>query len=498
MLRPRTLSGKLVSILVLLLGFCSVQPVFSLDEPLLLVADLKYSGITEFEMKLLVDLFSYTIFETGGYLVMNRYERNKLLKGFGYNRTNLEERSVYLEAGELLRARYIVTGSCLQDRTGLVLELSLWDVTTGLLVKKAAATAPAVSGLIEKARAVTEELTGKRALVVQTAAGTGGLFASLYINPIHERILIVLPDGILDERTAAARLLVSEAANRLSPQSRCQLFLSSAPYDPKKTDPKKYAKTLSNRNCHTLSLIDFSQKLKVLFSINLDREEQAGLLAQRLEAGLPLLSTVLIARELAQEISIKEQLDELLFNEKLISQHFYLNVHQSVIKPVVVNKYHPLLNLLSIEADAYWYYADLFGIGAGYAFSLGYPATIDSQLASHPLVAQHEFRLIPLSFRTIGRISVVLNLIAAFNMHNAYRIVYNGPLDKYEYLDEKTLFFFKFGLNMGILFSIDDNVSVFLDVVTLSGIIPLNIGTVTYDGTNISGALGGLGVIFRF
>jgi hypothetical protein len=92
------------------------------------------------------------------------------------------------------------------------------------------------------------------------------------------------------------------------------------------------------------------------------------------------------------------------------------NLHLNILNPAVVYIYQPLLSFLSLGLDGYWYYAGVFGAGLGFFFSLGYPATFDQKLSSHPLVTQYEIRLIPVSFRTAGRLSVLLNLIVSFNM----------------------------------------------------------------------------------
>ncbi|HEQ71764.1 MAG TPA: hypothetical protein ENN69_04680, partial [Spirochaetia bacterium] len=84
--------------LVFLVALCGLPVVPAAGEslPLLIVADLAEDGVNEEDMKLLVDLYSYTLYETGAFEVLNRYERNKLLKGFGYDQSRLNEREAYL------------------------------------------------------------------------------------------------------------------------------------------------------------------------------------------------------------------------------------------------------------------------------------------------------------------------------------------------------------------------------------------------------------------
>ncbi|MBN2352214.1 MAG: hypothetical protein JXD23_06545 [Spirochaetales bacterium] len=493
----------------LLFSLCAALPLRAQNEPLLLVADLEYSGVGDRRMKLLVDLLSYMIFENGSYQVMNRYERNKLLRGFGYGQTNLNDRAVYLEAAELLRARYIVTGSLLPAAGGVSLSLSLWDVDSGALVKTASFGFPGFTELVAGSREVIEGLIGKP----ETAAGgrtASGLSETLYVTRIRERILVALPDPPLDETAAAARLLTADAAARLNRDERFSISFTSVSYDTARPDPGALAPVLAARDCHSLALVarekndfflrlynpDDTVRLELPLSFRLARSREAERFEREFRETVSPFPAVLLAAELEREIEIKEKLDTLLFNEKFLARRFTAELHTSTLKPALAGIYQPLLNILSIEADAYWYYGRVFGIGVGYAFSLGYPATIDNRFASCPLIRQHEFRFIPLSFRTPGQISILFNFITALNLQNAYRIDTSGPDPAFT--DETPLLFFKTAINMGLCFSVNDDVSVTVDLATLCYIFPLNQGTMTNTGTNFSGAFGGLGVMVRF
>jgi hypothetical protein len=369
-----------------------------------------------------------------------------------------------------------------------------------------------MKALIRASRAITETLIGKPALTAPLRSAAIGLSESLYVTRIRERILVVLPEGQLDEETARARFIIGEASTRLSESVKLALFFSSALYDPANPDVPSISAPRARRDCHStafirkdsngflLTIIDANGSVETESTIAIarDRKEEAATFAEKLEKELPLLAPAVLASELEREIVIKEKLDTLLMNERFLSQRLFVNLHQSIFKPAVAGKYHPLLGLFSGECDAYWYYADLFGLGAGYAFSLSYPGTIDSKLSSHPPIAQHELRITPLSFRTPGPVGVLVNLVASIAMQNAYRIVYYAAADKFEFVEEKLLVMLKASLATGLLFNINDDISVFVDLVTLSAVYPLDIGSVTYDGTNISGGVGGIGIIFRF
>ncbi|MBN1523418.1 MAG: hypothetical protein JW904_02940 [Spirochaetales bacterium] len=507
---------------IVLLLFIPAVCLAAETQTLLLVADFEYSGITEQEMQLLVDLYSYTIFETGKYIVMNRYERNKLLKGFGYKQNRLNDKSAYLEAGELLQARALVTGTCFREGNTLSIALTLWDIGSVTEVCTVTRMFGDMSDLITTSRQITEELTGGKINEYQTApkdtGETAGLSASLYLAAIRERLLIVLPDGILEPDIAAARLLTGQTAAFLLNSGRASVTFSSFAYDIGSPDYRALQKLLEKRNCHTLVLVEKKEgvislyfyepleneelsgliKLKIPLLLSANRQAEAKRIAGIIETKLPRLSPRMIARELDNENLIKAKLDMLLFNERLLSRQFFVNIHQTIFKPAIAGKYHPMLNMVGLEADAFWYYTPFFGIGGGAGFSLSYPATLDSKLSAHPLVQQYEFRLVPFSFRTGGNIGLLLNIITSVAVQNAYRVTYDELIDKYYYIDQTWLISFKTGLALGLMIHLDDTFTVFIDLVRMSAIFPFNIGTVTWDETNISGGVGGVGLILRF
>jgi hypothetical protein len=504
-------SGLKAVILGALIFLGAALPLSAQSGPLLLVADLEYAGVNNAQMKLLVDLISYMIFENGAYTVMNRYERNKLLRGFGYGQTNLKDRTVYLEAADLLRARYIVTGSCLPADGALALSLQLWDVASGSQGKSVTFAAPDFPGLAASSRTLIERFLGKPLSAGPVRHAASGLSETLYVTRIRERLLIALPSGELDDQTAAARLLVAEAAAKLADDERLSVFFTSVDYQPQRPAPESFTPLLASRDCHSLGLVvkegseyflclyqpDFSVRLKLPLSFRLERKTEAEALAQKFRETLSPFPTAPLARELEREIVIKDKLDLLLFKEKFLSRRFAITLEtMMVLKPAVAGIYQPLLDIIAVGMDGFWYYGQVFGVGAGYAFSLGYPATLDAGFAAHPLIRQHEFRFIPLSFRTPGSISVILNFITALNMQNAYRVDASGPTP--QFLDETTLLCLKLGVNMGIGISINDDFSLFIDLATMCYILPLNLGTVTNNGTNFSGAFGGIGVTARF
>ncbi len=483
------------------------------NTPVFIVADFDVRGISDNDMVLLVDLVSYLIYELKDCFVMNRYERSKLLKGFGYSQTNLADTDIYIEAAELLRSDYLVTGSCIQTGHGLDVKFSLWDVSHYQLVNEAVFRAADFENLVVNSRDIVSELVSVISHGSASDSGNSGIFKSLYISKMAERFLIVLPEpseGRMEE-TASARFLINQAVEDLRGNEGYAVVFSSLEYETENPVPEQFADLLAKRDRHTLALIqsegdkyflviynpDFSERARLELELSGVREDNAGELVRQIEE-IPPVPALTLAGELEKEIKIKEKLDLLLFNDKFISRKLWLNIHQSIVKPAVVNKFHPLFNMVSFELDGYWFYSDLLGLSAGYAFSMGYPGTLDSKLASHPLVFQHEIRFSPLVFRSSGPLSVLIELRAAFNIHNAYKMAYYMSIDKYEYTNETRLIMLKAALASGLLYSINDNSSIFINLAEICAVFPFNADDITYDNSNISGAVGGIGFIFRF
>jgi hypothetical protein len=149
-------------------------------------------------------------------------------------------------------------------------------------------------------------------------------------------------------------------------------------------------------------------------------------------------------------------------------------VYQTLFKSTYVAVYHPVLSILSMESNLIWYYNRMFGLGLGYGFSLNYPATFDNDLSGHPLVKQHEIRLIPFSFQTGGFIGFNFQLLTTLNFHNTiYETPEDAELENQDNLDEFTIIFTKIGLNIGLMINLSDSYAIYWNGMTINYGIPL-------------------------
>ncbi|MBN2441478.1 MAG: hypothetical protein JXJ04_09025, partial [Spirochaetales bacterium] len=198
-----------------------------------------------------------------------------------------------------------------------------------------------------------------------------------------------------------------------------------------------------------------------------------------------------------ENLELEEKIEELLYLEKISSHSFNLRIYQKTIKSLFTPNLNPNLSLLSLESDFYWYYLNYLGLGFGYGFNLGYPGTIDSALNNHPLIYQHEFRIIPLSIRTSSTLSIVLDSVAALVFHDIYTITdhLDGP---FTYTNAGLTLFLKFGINMGLLFHQSEKFALYLDIAFLYYTLPL-IPHPQYDTIrHFSGDVLGMGISIGF
>jgi hypothetical protein len=292
---------------------------------------------------------------------------------------------------------------------------------------------------------------------------------------------------------------------------RITIMFTEMDYDPEYPDAKTFQSVCRKRDCHTMAFLcsepqnraivfcneDLTPRFRMELSPGNYDESEEDRLFREFEKGYPPLPSYLLVREIRRTESIQEKLDTLLYNEELLKKQVAVNIHQKVLKEVIVRKFHPNINILSIEADCLWYYARLVGAGVGYGYSLGYPGTIDSNLKDHPFISQHEFRILPFCLRTVGRVEILLDIFVSLDIHNFSDIVdlMNGT---YGYENERLLSFYKTGVAIGLAFNLDEDFSLFLDIASLSFLLGINNTDVLFDGGHFSGSLGGFGIMARF
>ena len=102
-----------VLFLFFILGIVSSAPLLAQtdEKPLISVLDFRTSGISEAEVEVFVDFLSSHIIETNRFRVIDRMQRQALLKEMEFSYEDCTDESCQLEIGRLLAANQIVVGS---------------------------------------------------------------------------------------------------------------------------------------------------------------------------------------------------------------------------------------------------------------------------------------------------------------------------------------------------------------------------------------------------
>jgi len=403
----------IIAVVLLLTSFNSLH---AQELPVFAFLDLKTEGISQKDKQLLVDLISYNIFETERVVVIDRRERDKLLKGLGFSLFDNMDDGYYLEIGELLQADYIIRGSLLKKGESYSLHLRLIAIMSGEVINAIDSSYGSWQELIDDCRGVAAKFLKSFTAALHLNPVTSKLILALVPVRIKERILFVSPLQCTDNLQTSIKQMIHLVAADLLAHKNASIFITSLSYNISNPDLHALQKILKDRDCHSFAIItqENNQEYFSLYTVELELQHRysinikqsiknsAVVLSANIARSLELLPQKIITQELEKAIIIDEKIEPLIFNEKVLSHQLSLICYQKFIKSALLVEYHPLFNLVGVEADFIWNYSKLLGVGVGCGYAYSYPALIDIKLADHPLISHFEIRAIPLNFRTGG------------------------------------------------------------------------------------------------
>lgn len=503
--------------------------IYSEDLPVVAVMDFELEGISEADGNTYTDLFSYNIFETGQFLVIDRNERNKLQKGLGLSVENTADENEIREIAALLNADIIVSARIISTSENIHLEIKKLYVD-----KNRSSTV--LTEQYSDSRQMTDDFRRlSRELFSDVPAGTedksalGKIAASLTPLRITERMLFVLPSGKLDADQAFFKLLLNRFSDFLIQKNNVSIYYMNnhgngdRPLQDNNGDRvlQYYREEAEKNNYHSIVLIeeieeieevdeleetavltiyerDLTKRTEIPFNPEKGLEEVFFVITSVLGGSTYYVPQEILLKEIRRNIKISRKLDKLIFAEEVAAARYSISLSSKLFTSVLAPEYHPNLNIASAAAGFYWYYDKLFGLAAEYEYSLGYPGTIDSKLSDHPLISQHQIRLIPFRLRTAGKLSLALSIFSSIHFHNAYEIVF-APGDVHFYNNETIIYFLTAGLNIGLVWNLSREWAVFAGIAELNyiyhrGPLPMDIS----KKRNFSGDFGGVGFIYRF
>ncbi len=115
-----------VGVMIAVVAICFAQ-----DKPVITVLDFTASGIARQEVVVFIDYVTSHIVNTGDYRVIDRMQREALLKEIEFSQADCSDENCQLEIGKQLSANQIIVGSIGQVGTRYLLNMKLIDVQTG-------------------------------------------------------------------------------------------------------------------------------------------------------------------------------------------------------------------------------------------------------------------------------------------------------------------------------------------------------------------------------
>jgi hypothetical protein len=501
---------SLLIILCFILFFLLWQSGYCGEKPLLAVLDLDYQGVSKRDATLLTDIMTMNIMETGKVHCISRLERTKLLKAHGFPLAESKIKEYYPEIASLIYADYLAGGMIKKEKTGYRITLHLYENAGQQIIKIKEAVYPDFDAGMNNMREFTIDFLSGVTFTFSPTDLSGKVTASLSPVPIKEKILFLFDAHHGTREWAHIKKLFYILITLFTEDPRYQPFFTESKEDVLGPASGEFQMPGNSMDYQWIALckevkdqfyfILYTTYGEEKFAIPLDRDFSPEKKAEEIHArfnDLPPLPQGQLIKEIRKNLYLEEKIDELLYLEKISSHTCNVRFYQKTLKSLFTPNLNPNLNLISFESDFYWYYLQYLGSGIGYGFNLGYPGTIDSALNNHPLIYQHEFRIIPLSLRTASTVSIVLQNILALSFHNISIITdhLDGP---FTYSDAGFTFYLKCGLNMGLLFHQSEKFALYLDIITLYYTFPL-VPHPQYDNIrHFSGDLLGAGVSLSF
>jgi len=145
-------------IVTILIVVSSVPLLAQADEkPLISVLDFKTSGISRAEVEVFVDFLSSHIIDTGKFRVIDRMQREALLREMEFSYDDCTDEGCQLEVGRLLAANQIVVGSVGRVGERYLLTIKLIDVQTGEAIKTGSEKYTDLNKLIDDSKRLAQE-----------------------------------------------------------------------------------------------------------------------------------------------------------------------------------------------------------------------------------------------------------------------------------------------------------------------------------------------------
>ncbi len=478
------------------------------SKPVVAVIPLRAIGLDEAEADILADLFTYGLTQDGRFIVIGRQEAARIIDSLEMPPMDREADGYFYYVGDRLYANAVFSGEVERKNGRYAWKMRVHAPDSQALIGSAEAEADTIEGLHDACPGLIERLLSSMPEAFDL--GLGEKFeAALEPFAVRQRILFVFPEGPMNETVARAReSLTTLFSAALADDERLPLFVeiawtiadeSSLPAVElaERYDAHRILTLVERDGKVLLKLVGADGKELAAFPADGIADANAAAAAKILDSLVPPLGQSEIALEIEVINATNAKLSGLMREKRILAKRFAASIGQKVVKTVGHPSFHPNLNFISLEANLFWYYSGLLGLGGGYGFSLGYPGTLDSDIAGHPLFIQNEIRFYPLAFRMPGERGIKVDCFLSLNEHNASKITFPAA-ENVTFTDPTTILFMRAGAEIGYFYTLSETFALSLNAVTLSWCTPLIEGPNFQTDRNFSLDIGGIGIIMRF
>lgn len=128
------------------------------DKPIITVLDFNSDGVSESEMKSIINYLSSSLFKTGKFTVIDVNQRENILNELEFSLSGCTDESCYLEVGKMLSAEGIVVGSLGRVGSRFLLTAKLLKTETGATISSADGMYKDLDELLDDIYKAAEEL----------------------------------------------------------------------------------------------------------------------------------------------------------------------------------------------------------------------------------------------------------------------------------------------------------------------------------------------------
>lgn len=146
---------------LILFIFAGIAAVSAEERPLVAVFDFSTNRVSEDDMKTVTELITNAVFKSGDFSILDASRRDALLKEQKFALSGQSDEESKIQAGKLLSAEFIITGSLSVLDKKYVMTVKIIDTTSSLTTRSTKGSWDSISELADSVDTVVAELLDK-------------------------------------------------------------------------------------------------------------------------------------------------------------------------------------------------------------------------------------------------------------------------------------------------------------------------------------------------